>query len=709
MNENNRAFIKVFWSYAIVIIIPILILGFVTTGVLFKKLATDTEKLNLNIIEQSVGIFDTEMEKTLTLFFQIEKNTKIQNFANEKVYNYGNIKYDLYDVMAELQLLKTDNPVFREVGFYLNNKDYVVTNSAVTTLSEFYTSNFSTNEVSFDELNKNINEREMRVRFLSWKNTEGDDFILCHKRLNADGLLKNASVFAILDKEVLISKMKLDGSERNIEFALIDDNIELILKSEGFNLDHKKIANMNEDNIIPIKSNATDCKYIYKLPKGGLVGEVGFISLIFCLLLFVTVVVSIALAFFHMHKIRRFFLGVFNEGRGLEENLDEQLKNARERILANLLHNVRTDAANNSETVAKYGIDFKGRYFAVATVAINQTYNSDIYSSVEELAWSEFNIVVKERLETIGFECEVVRTGKSSYSYILNFNGEGDTKKLKILPLEFQKNYNISVSFGVGDEVEDIEKLYASYEGAVSALRFAIDEKSEETVFYSDISDLENGKIYYTGEKERQLMRSIKLGKQNEVAEILDEIYNVNFTKRRISYNTLKRIIYNLSLMIYKILDEEYERNEEKHDNYARVCQDLFRNENIEEAFATLREICFSICADVGEESGEEAVKKQIEDYISKNYSDVSLSLDVLAEHLGISYYYLSRLFKEYIGTNFVSYLTLVRLEKAKELLKSTNDTIEQIAEKSGFLGSNSLIRAFKKYYNTTPGKFRKI
>ena len=204
-------------------------------------------------------------------------------------------------------------------------------------------------------------------------------------------------------------------------------------------------------------------------------------------------------------------------------------------------------------------------------------------------------------------------------------------------------------------------------------------------------------------------MRSIKLGKQNEVAEILDEIYNVNFTKRRISYNTLKRIIYNLSLMIYKILDEEYERNEEKHDNYARVCQDLFRNENIEEAFATLRDICFSICADVGEESGEEAVKKQIEDYISKNYRDVSLSLDVLAEHLGISYYYLSRLFKEYIGTNFVSYLTLVRLEKAKELLKSTNDTIEQIAEKSGFLGSNSLIRAFKKYYNTTPGKFRKI
>mgnify|MGYP006332638927 CR=1 FL=1 len=99
MNKNNRAFIKIFWSYTIMIIIPILILGFVTTGLLFKKLAADTEKLNLNIIEQSVDAFDTEMEKTLTLFFQTEKNTKIQNFANEKVYNYGNIKYDLYDVM----------------------------------------------------------------------------------------------------------------------------------------------------------------------------------------------------------------------------------------------------------------------------------------------------------------------------------------------------------------------------------------------------------------------------------------------------------------------------------------------------------------------------------------------------------------------------------------------------------------------------------
>ena len=80
----------------------------------------------------------------------------------------------------------------------------------------------------------------------------------------------------------------------------------------------------------------------------------------------------------------------------------------------------------------------------------------------------------------------------------------------------------------------------------------------------------------------------------------------------------------------------------------------------------------------------------------------------MLAEHLGISYHYLSRMFKVYLGTNFTSYITAVRLEKAKQLLKESDATIEEIAERTGFYGSNSLIRAFKKYYDITPGKYRK-
>lgn len=46
MNENNRTFAKMLWSYIIIIIIPIFILGFLTIAMLFGRLAADTKKLN---------------------------------------------------------------------------------------------------------------------------------------------------------------------------------------------------------------------------------------------------------------------------------------------------------------------------------------------------------------------------------------------------------------------------------------------------------------------------------------------------------------------------------------------------------------------------------------------------------------------------------------------------------------------------------------
>ena len=56
---------------------------------------------------------------------------------------------------------------------------------------------------------------------------------------------------------------------------------------------------------------------------------------------------------------------------------------------------------------------------------------------------------------------------------------------------------------------------------------------------------------------------------------------------------------------------------------------------------------------------------------------------------------------------NFASYLAGLRLEYSTQLLKTSQLSIEQVAQQAGFLQSGSFIRAFKKYYNVTPGKYR--
>lgn len=84
------------------------------------------------------------------------------------------------------------------------------------------------------------------------------------------------------------------------------------------------------------------------------------------------------------------------------------------------------------------------------------------------------------------------------------------------------------------------------------------------------------------------------------------------------------------------------------------------------------------------------------------------LSLDYLAQQFGVSKYHLSREFKRYIGTTPNEYLILTRINHAKELLKYTDLTVEQISFSCGFNHVSHFIDIFKKHEKNTPLKFRK-
>lgn len=82
------------------------------------------------------------------------------------------------------------------------------------------------------------------------------------------------------------------------------------------------------------------------------------------------------------------------------------------------------------------------------------------------------------------------------------------------------------------------------------------------------------------------------------------------------------------------------------------------------------------------------------------------LSLDEFAEAAGANAYTVSRMFKQATGVNYIDYLTRVRLEKAKELLKGTDMRINAIAEHVGYQATY-FNRIFKKTEGITPGAYR--
>lgn len=96
----------------------------------------------------------------------------------------------------------------------------------------------------------------------------------------------------------------------------------------------------------------------------------------------------------------------------------------------------------------------------------------------------------------------------------------------------------------------------------------------------------------------------------------------------------------------------------------------------------------------------------QARSYISQHFCE-DLSLDQLSHVLGINQYYFVRLFKSSTGYTPNEYIIMERINHAKELLRSTDLTINEVADKVGFHNPCHFINLFKRSLGMTPGMYR--
>ena len=93
-------------------------------------------------------------------------------------------------------------------------------------------------------------------------------------------------------------------------------------------------------------------------------------------------------------------------------------------------------------------------------------------------------------------------------------------------------------------------------------------------------------------------------------------------------------------------------------------------------------------------------------DYIRSNYNR-DISLDDVSRAVNISPYYFSKIFKENTGENFIEYLTNIRIDKAKELLGTTEYSMKEICSMVGYSDPNYFSRSFKKNVGVTPTEYK--
>ncbi len=170
------------------------------------------------------------------------------------------------------------------------------------------------------------------------------------------------------------------------------------------------------------------------------------------------------------------------------------------------------------------------------------------------------------------------------------------------------------------------------------------------------------------------------------------------------------RRVFDISIKIG--IGKFYNGLEQIHESYKEACSSLeFITESINvvhfediESSMAAKEIVLS--GQINTDKEKNVLFKKVEQYISDNLKE-ELDLEKTAAKFNLSSYYFSRSFKEALGYNFSDYINMLRIKRAKEMLKAETLSIKEVGYSVGYSDPNYFSKVFKKYEGVTPTEFK--
>lgn len=137
------------------------------------------------------------------------------------------------------------------------------------------------------------------------------------------------------------------------------------------------------------------------------------------------------------------------------------------------------------------------------------------------------------------------------------------------------------------------------------------------------------------------------------------------------------------------------------------VPEAAFSHEELLERLAHRAEQLLAAMAQTQSRLTDHSGINRILQYLHQHYNG-NITLRAMARMVAMEEHYLSRLFRQKTGESLINYLQMLRVEKAKLLLKETGLAISEIGRSVGFPNENYFVRTFKKWSGQTPGQHRK-
>jgi two-component system response regulator YesN len=262
------------------------------------------------------------------------------------------------------------------------------------------------------------------------------------------------------------------------------------------------------------------------------------------------------------------------------------------------------------------------------------------------------------------------------------------------------------IHVGVGQAYNELGAIHKSYNEAMTALQNR-DPQFDFQVIYSQSLEIEH-RFYYAFVDENKILNNLRKGDLDAAEEAIRDVLRQN-EMRNVSHQNIHLLLtelYHTTLRYGTEREKGYNGlvTEEEHLILSGITQPpVDADMKLELIIRLCRQLSHRT---VDPDSHTGAMVKAIILYIENNYSK-DMYLETISQEIGVSPKYVSRMFKEKTGMNLTDYISLFRVEKAKELLLQTKDSINDIAQQVGIYSRATFQRLFKKYEGVSPNEFR--
>jgi len=231
----------------------------------------------------------------------------------------------------------------------------------------------------------------------------------------------------------------------------------------------------------------------------------------------------------------------------------------------------------------------------------------------------------------------------------------------------------------------------------------------DKIIYQKYIDDNLTNSFNYPKEIEKKLILSINESSRENFIKHLEEIVGI-----------LKNYIYQDSVIIFlQIVMECIKKMNQvtggskllkiDFDEFNLMFRNLQTLDEAEKWFIKIFDEHQNLLKEIDSIKGNKFYKmvEEVKTYIDDNYKDVNLCVEVLAENAGYTPNYFAKKFKSITGQYIIDYIKQQRITKAKELLKTSNYSINDISTMVGFINPTYFYSAFKKSVGLTPTSYR--